>query len=66
MQFVASPALTAYSTTFSFNTGSAPGIAIHTGHTCVFGSAPNSVEQLQNIFVFVESSACISSPMTTS
>ena len=29
----------------------------HIGHTCVFGFAPNFVGQLQNIFVFVDSSA---------
>ena len=34
-QFVARPALTAYSTTFPFNTGSAPGSAIQTGQQCV-------------------------------
>ena len=65
-QFVARPAFTAYSTTFSFNTGRVPGIAIQIGHVCVFGIPPNSVEQLQNIFVFVESSAWTSSPITTS
>ena len=31
-------------------------IPIQTGQHCVFGSPPNSVEQEQNIFVFVESS----------
>ncbi len=47
-------------------TGSAPGRPRHTGHTWVFGSAPNSVGQPQNILVFVPSSTCVSSPITGS
>jgi hypothetical protein len=38
----------------------------HTGQVCAFGGAPNFVVQPQNIFDFVESCACTSSPMTTS
>lgn len=53
-QFVARPAFTAYSTTFSFNTGNVPGIAIHIGQTWVFGSAPNVVGHEQNIFVLLK------------
>src|SRR5690349_609373 len=47
-------------------TGSAPGSPRQTGHTCVLGSAPNSVGQPQNIFVAVSSSTWTSSPMTGS
>ena len=54
------------STAFALTTGSAPGRPRHTGHTCVFGSAPNVVAQPQNIFVFVFSSTCTSSPSTGS
>ena len=50
-----------------FGTGSAPGRPRHTGQVCVFGAAPNSSLQPQNIFVVsVVSSAWISSPMTAS
>jgi hypothetical protein len=52
-QFRASPALTAYSNTFSLRTGNTPGIPKQTGQTLVFGGAPNWVEQLQNIFELV-------------
>ena len=55
-QFVASPTAIAYSTTCLFNTGSEPGIPVQTGHVCVFGAPPNSVEQEQKIFVFVANS----------
>ena len=44
------------STAFALTTGSAPGRPRHTGQVWVFGSAPNSVEQPQNIFDFVLSS----------
>ena len=47
---------------FALTTGSAPGRPRHTGQVWVFGSAPNSVEQPQNIFDFVLSSTCTSSP----
>ena len=47
-------------------TGSAPGRPRQTGHTWVFGSAPNSVRHPQNIFVFVPNSTCVSRPMTGS
>jgi hypothetical protein len=40
----------------SFGTGSEPGWPRHTGQTLVFGSAPNSLRQPQNILVLVESS----------
>ena len=51
---------------FSLATGSAPGRPRHTGQVCVFGSAPNSVEQPQNIFDTVPSSTCVSRPKTGS
>ena len=35
---------------FALATGNAPGRPRQTGQVCVFGSAPNSVEQPQNIF----------------
>ena len=61
-QFVARPASTMDSMAARFGTGSAPGIPRHTGHVCVFGSAPNSSLQPQNILVSsVVSSAWISS-----
>jgi hypothetical protein len=47
-------------------TGSAPGRPRHTGQVWVFGSAPNVVEQPQNIFEAVPSSTCVSSPMSGS
>ena len=50
------------STALRFTTGSEPGRPRHVGQTCVFGSAPNSVGQPQNILVFVSSSTCTSSP----
>ena len=43
-----------------------PGRPRQTGQTCVFGSAPNSVEQPQKIFVFVFSSTWTSKPITDS
>ena len=54
------------STAASLRVGSAPGSPRHTGHTWVLGSAPNVVEQAQNIFVAVDSSTCTSSPSTGS
>ena len=54
------------STAFSLTTGSAPGSPRQTGHTCVLGSAPNSVAQPQNILVAVLSSTWTSRPMTGS
>ena len=44
------------STTCLFRTGREPGIPVQTGQVWVFGSAPNAVEQPQNIFVLVASS----------
>jgi hypothetical protein len=38
----------------------------HTGHTFVFGAAPNSVEHEQKIFVAVRSWTWTSSPITAS
>ena len=54
------------STPLAFITGSAPGRPRQTGQTWVFGSAPNSVGQPQNILVCVPSSTCVSRPMTGS
>jgi hypothetical protein len=64
VQRVAMPIVTAYSTTFRFNTGRTPGIPRQTGQTWVFGGAPKAVEQPQKILVLVLSWAWISSPMT--
>src|SRR5690606_23500937 len=66
LQFSARPALIAYATASRFSTGSVPGSPMHTGHTCVLGSAPNLVLQPHHTFASVSSSAWISSPMTTS
>jgi hypothetical protein len=49
-----------------FGTGSVPGCPRHTGHVWVFGSAPKTFAQGQNIFVAVESSTWHSSPITVS
>ena len=65
-QFSAIAASVANSTAFLFSTGSAPGIPRHTGHTFVFGGAPNRVEHEQKILVAVSSWTCTSSPMTGS
>jgi hypothetical protein len=54
------------STALPFNTGSEPGRPRQTGQVCVFGSAPNSVEQPQNIFETVFSSTCTSRPIAGS
>ncbi len=63
---IASPMRTADSIAVRFTTGSAPGSARHTGHTCVLGAAPKSVAHPQNIFETVFSSTCTSSPSTGS
>src|SRR3954464_13018058 len=55
-----------YSIALWFGTGSVPGWPRHTGQTLVFGSAPNTLAQPQNIFVAVESSTWHSRPMTAS
>jgi hypothetical protein len=61
-QFVAIPAFIAYSTTLRLSVGIAPGKPRQTGQTDVLGSEPKAAGQEQNIFVFVLSSTCISSP----
>ena len=50
----------------AFTTGREPGRPRQTGQVWVFGSAPNTVEQPQNIFEAVFSSTCTSSPSTGS
>ena len=50
----------------AFTTGSDPGRPRQTGQTWVFGSAPNAVEQPQNILDAVFSSTWTSSPSTGS
>src|SRR5690606_11182990 len=65
-QLRASPAFTASSTARALRVGSVPGSPRQTGHTWVLGSAPNAVEQPQNTFDAVLSSAWISRPMTVS
>src|SRR5688500_13221246 len=55
-----------YSIAVSFGTGRDPGRPRHTGHTFVFGGAPNSLRQPQNILVSVESSTWHSRPITVS
>ena len=40
----------------AFATGKEPGKPKQVGQVCVFGSAPNSVEQPQNIFELVDNS----------
>ena len=50
----------------AFTTGSDPGSPRQTGQVWVFGSAPNTVEQPQNIFDAVFSSTCTSRPSTGS
>src|SRR5690242_14290327 len=64
LQLVASPARMAYSTTFLFSTGSAPGIPRQTGQVWELGEAPNLVEQPQKILVLVRSWTWTSRPMT--
>ncbi len=65
-QFSARPILIVDSIAAALATGRAPGNPRHTGQVCVLGSAPNSVEQPQNIFDAVPSSTCVSSPITGS
>jgi hypothetical protein len=54
-QWVAKPALMAYSTTRLFKTGKTPGKPAHTGQVFWLGSWPNLVEQPQKIFEWVRS-----------
>jgi hypothetical protein len=65
-QFRASPIRIADSTALTLTTGSEPGSPRQTGQTWVLGSAPNAVEQPQNILDAVLSSTCTSSPSTGS
>jgi hypothetical protein len=65
-QWVATPVLMAKSTTFSFNTGRAPGNPRQTGQVWELGWLPKEVAQPQKILVSVVSWAWTSSPMTTS
>jgi hypothetical protein len=53
-------------TTSEFNTGSAPGWPVHTGHTCVLGGAPYSLLHEQNALHFVSSWTCVSIPIMAS
>src|SRR3990172_10139512 len=57
-----------YSTARRLTTGRTPGIPAHTGHTAVLGSArvTSTTGQAQNIFDWVSSSACTSTPITAS
>jgi hypothetical protein len=55
-----------YSIAVAFAVGSAPGRPRQTGQTWVFGGAPKSVAQPQNIFDAVPSSTWVSSPITGS
>src|SRR4051812_19296434 len=50
----------------AFTTGREPGSPRQTGQVCVLGSAPNAVEQPQNILDAVLSSTCTSRPSTGS
>jgi hypothetical protein len=54
------------STAASLATGSEPGRPRQTGQVWVLGSAPNVVEQPQNIFEAVPSSTWVSRPITGS
>src|SRR3954447_5351413 len=65
-QFSASAVRSTYSTALRFGTGRLPGSPRQTGQHCVFGGAPNSVLQPQNILLAVNSSACTSMPTTGS
>src|SRR5262249_40515159 len=65
-RFSASATRSAYSTAFSFSTGSEPGNPRHTGQMCVFGSPPNSFAHPQNSLVAVDSSQWTSSPTPVS
>jgi hypothetical protein len=53
LQFIAKAASIANSITFLFTVGRLPGIPKHTGHTFVFGKAPNFAEHEQKILVLV-------------
>ena len=66
VQFRARPIRIVYSIAIRFTTGSEPGRPRQTGHTWLFGSAPNAVRQPQNILVVVPSSTCVSRPITGS
>src|SRR5689334_16311496 len=63
-QLIAIAASVANSIARRFSTGSAPGMPRQTGHTFVFGGAPNLLEHPQKIFVSVNSWTWTSSPMT--
>src|SRR6185369_10435629 len=63
-QLVDRPALMANSTTFLFNTGSAPGSPRQTGQVWELGSEPKAVEQPQKILESVLSWTWTSRPMT--
>ncbi len=63
-QLSANPVLMASFTARSLRTGKVPGMPVQTGHVCVLGRPPNSVEQPQNSFESVESWTCTSSPIT--
>jgi len=65
-QFSASPIRIVASIAARLATGREPGRPRQTGQTWVFGSAPKSVGQPQNIFVLVPSSTWVSRPMTGS
>src|SRR5436853_6650362 len=60
------PALIAITTAPLFSAGKAPGKPRQTAQTCVFGGAPNRVEQPQKILLRVRSWACTSRPITGS
>src|SRR5438094_2350395 len=65
-QLSASAVRTTCSTAARLATGRLPGSPRQTGQHCVFGGAPNSVLQPQNILLAVSSSACTSMPTTGS
>src|SRR5580704_7102570 len=66
VQFKRYPVSTVRRRPSSFATGRTPGRPRHTGHTLVFGGAPNSLAQPHHIFDLVLSWTCVSSPMTAS
>src|SRR4029078_10823429 len=57
-----SPVSTVMRSASSFITGNAPGSPRQTGQVCVFGSAPNSTGEPQNILDRVLSCTCTSRP----
>src|SRR2546423_935690 len=65
-QLSAIAASVANSTARLFSTGRAPGNPRQTGHTFVFGGAPNVVEHPQKALVAVSSWTWTSSPITIS